>query len=213
MALGKAASKGVKRYAKKKERVLANRAAQDQKIFGAQTSVKRKMQEARNGTKVALPESEYKSLVSQQAQAKSTLQRGRRDGHWNENNKLTGAEMDEYRNLNQQIRQMQQSKQTVPAELTKRRSELQGILQDRASTLSTAREVASTPVSGFRDMTQMDRWKLRGSAAAEYMWGGTGKQIVARNGAVLGGIVGVPIAADAIDSAINNGGGGRPQGY
>ncbi|MNY53705.1 hypothetical protein D3C86_1894850 [compost metagenome] len=45
----------------------------------------------------------------------------------------------------------------------------------------------------------MERMKRGASGAAHYMWGGNAGQIAARNGAAIGGIVGVGAAVDGIN--------------
>lgn len=209
-------SKGA-RFAKGRKKVQANRKAQDNSLFGASTSVRDKMAVAtgkRNLIRNGGYEDEMKALDLMKGNAKSqenliNTRYHRQHRDYNQAEALTQQK----EKLKQQMFDARGRGERVDPAMIRQAASLDGQIKklhggigdkyitERQKLNSMNNDIASfgTPQKRY-EATNGDRLKMAGLGAAEYMWGGSVGQIAARNGAALGGIVGVNVGLDAMEN-------------
>lgn len=106
--------------------------------------------------------------------------------------------------LNQELARNQESLERVQAAVSKKGKKIhmddRNLLRQR-NMLEEQAEGLRRDIRGTRGerYSKMERLKRGTSGVAHYMWGGNAGQMAARNGAAIGGIVGVGAAVDGIN--------------
>lgn len=188
MALGRVASrtlssgrvvsgKDLKRRAKKQNAIRANRdASESALLFGNTRQGQDAWKTATRGGTRPLSKDERMMMNREHRQTGSALRQELNTARENMRNATNKEDKMRY----------QQQMRDIGAEMR----------QHTASNPSGVREV---------NIGAMDRVKAAGTAVGQYYFGGSGKQTAARIGATAGAIIGVPLAVDAAENAINSG--------
>jgi len=179
MAVKQALKKGTRARNRQAQQLKANRAAQGQGLFSADSETRRKMRRARNGGTVQMSGDE----VMQHA-------------------KGFQGQMDD---ISKQMIEMDKEiagGNLKGIDLVAARRNRQG-LQDSHDALNQQRrkytKAFANDESISRDMTTGERWASAGGAIKDYYIGGTMGQSAARIGATTGGIVGLNMGMDYLN--------------
>lgn len=218
MVVSKAVKKARKKFVKNgqltqkgQKQLQANQSAQQQSLFGANNRTKRNMKRAFNGGKVVdtvdnAPMGPYSGpTIDKGSAAKYKELRQQHESLLKEHNQ---ASSDRFSHLksDDDMRFYEQGRAQSNAEIDAIEAQMNKIKSQREAATSArsaydAEAAAWTPTkSVVRNMTGGERVGAAWSGTKEYMWGGTGKQIAARNGAAAAGIIGVGVGLDALNN-------------